>query len=182
MPILHNPITLTLPHNPTLPRAKLFLRSSLIVAFGLAFWCPTFAHAAEPVADTSAAEAKMQQSCQHMMQQRTMMQQETKAEDAATTNECAQMNAAPEEKKIGLLAIIVTHMNEHQCAMHARSEKIEDQTAQHMMCHMQMGKESMSSCPMMQGMDCKMPGMEKSATDPKATPGSHDKMPATDKK
>ena len=74
------------------------------------------------------------------------------------------MNSAPENKKLGLMATVVTHMVEQRTAMNARMEKMHEGMMQHMMQHMQKGKESMSQCPMMKGMK----GMdEKSAADHK---------------
>lgn len=144
------------------PSSNLFLYSSLVVALGLTFWCAANAQAVEPAANgTAVMEVKMKQGCQDMMQKRAKMMEETKAEDAALTQEIEKMNAAPDDKKIGLIADIVTHMTEQRVAMHARMEKMQEQMMQHMMGHMQMGKESMSMCPMMKGMDGKMQGMDR---------------------
>jgi hypothetical protein len=43
-------------------------------------------------------------------------------------------------------------MEEQRIAMDARKAKMEDEMMKHMMEHMQMGKKSMSQCPMMKGM------------------------------
>ena len=43
-------------------------------------------------------------------------------------------------------------MVEQRIAMDARTAKMQEEMMQHMMQHMQMGKESMSQCPMMKGM------------------------------
>ena len=58
------------------------------------------------------------------------------------------MNRAPEDKKTDLMAAALTHVVEQRITMDARKAKVEEQ----MMKHMQMGKESMSQCPMMKGM------------------------------
>ena len=68
------------------------------------------------------------------------------------TSALSAMNSAPDDKKLTLLAAIVTHMVEQRSAMNARMEKMQGQMMGHMMQHMQMGKESMSQCPMMEGM------------------------------
>jgi hypothetical protein len=43
-------------------------------------------------------------------------------------------------------------MVEQRITMDARKAKMEEEMMKHMMQHMQMGKESMSQCPMMKGM------------------------------
>jgi hypothetical protein len=150
-----------LPTTSTQPRANQFLRSSLVVALGLALWCPGNAQAAEPAADGTGMEAKMKQGCQEMMQKKAKMMEETKAGDATLTEELGNLNAAPDDKKIELMTVVITHMAEQRIAEHARMAKMQEQMMQHMMGHMQMGKESMSMCPMMKGMDGKTQGMDK---------------------
>jgi hypothetical protein len=60
----------------------------------------------------------------------------------------AEMNRAPHDKKIGLMAAVLTHMAEQRIAMDARKAKMDEE----MMQHMQMGKDSMLQCPMMKDM------------------------------
>ena len=65
---------------------------------------------------------------------------------------------------MGLMAAVITHMVEQRIAMDARKAKMEEEMMKHMMEHMQMGKESMSQCPMMKGvkgMDDKSAGAHK---------------------
>ena len=95
------------------------------------------------------------------MQKKAKMMEETKAEDATLTEELGKLNAAPDDKKIELMTVVITHMAEQRIAEHARMAKMQEQMMQHMMGHMQMGKESMSMCPMMKGMDGKTQGMDK---------------------
>src|SRR5450756_2565220 len=78
-----------------------------------------------------------------------------KVQDAQLTEQLADMNRAPEDKKMGLMAAVITHMVEQRIAMDARKAKMEEEMMKHMMQHMQMGKESMSQCPMMKDMDDK---------------------------
>ncbi|MBM2802908.1 MAG: hypothetical protein HW419_801 [Deltaproteobacteria bacterium] len=67
------------------------------------------------------------------------------------------MNRAPEDKKTDLMAAALTHVVEQRITMDARKAKVEEQ----MMKHMQMGKESMSQCPMTKGMK----GMDEKSED-----------------
>lgn len=62
------------------------------------------------------------------------------------------MNAAPADQKQALMAGIVTNLVEQRTAMHQEKAKMEEKMMKHMMEHMQMGKKSMSDCPMMKGM------------------------------
>lgn len=88
------------------------------------------------------------------------MMEDMKAQDAELT----EMNSAPEDKKMSLMAAVITHMVEQRIAMDARMEKMQEERMKHMMEHMQMGKESISQCQMMKGikgMDDKSAGAHK---------------------
>ena len=98
-------------------------------------------------------KAKMMQSCQEMKDQKQKMKEDIKSQDAQLTQQLTEMNGASEEKKMGLMASVLTNMVEQRITMDARKTKMEEEMMQHMMQHMQMGKEAMSQCPMMQGMD-----------------------------
>ena len=94
----------------------------------------------------------MMERCQEMKEQKQKMMEDMKAQDAELTGQVAQMNSAPEDKKLGLIASVVTRMVEQRTAMDERMAKMQEEMMKHMMEHMQMGKESMSKCPMMKGM------------------------------
>jgi hypothetical protein len=81
------------------------------------------------------------------------MMADMKAQDAELTAQVAKMNSAPQDQKLDLIAAVVTRMVEQRIAMDERKAKMHDEMMQHMMQHMQMGKESMTKCPMMKGMD-----------------------------
>ena len=109
-------------------------------------------------------KVKTMERCQEMMEQRQKMMEDIKAQDAQLTEQVAEMNSAPEDKKMSLMAAVITHMVEQRIAMDARKAKMEEEMMKHMMEHMQMGKESMSQCPMMKGikgMDDKSAGAHK---------------------
>jgi type II secretory pathway component PulM len=106
-------------------------------------------------------EGKMMERCQEMKEQKQKMMAEMKAQDAELTAQVAEMNSAPEDRKVGLMAAVVTKMVEQRITTDARKAKMEEEMMQHMMQHMQMGKESMSKCPMMKDMDEKSAGHHK---------------------
>lgn len=128
---------------------KFIIASSLAVA--LLVWFPVQARSARP-ADAKMTDGNMAQSCQEMKDQKQKMMAEMKTQDSALTEQVAKMNGAPEDKKLDMLSAVVTKMVEQRTTMNARMEKMHEQMMQHMMQHMQMGKESMSQCPMMKGM------------------------------
>ncbi len=132
---------------------NLIIRSSLALALALAIWSPVQSQSAEPAEGKKMMEGKMMERCQEMKEQKQKMMAEMKAQDAELTVQVAKMNSAPEDKKLGLIAAVVTHMVEQRTVMNARMEKMQEEMMKHMMQHMQMGKESMSQCPMMKGMD-----------------------------
>jgi hypothetical protein len=106
----------------------------------------------EPSKGENMTEAKMMERCQEMKEQKQKMKEDMKAQDAQLTEQLTKMNRAPGDKKMGLMASVLTHMVEQQITMDARKAKMEEEMMKHMMQHMQMGKESMSQCPMMKGM------------------------------
>jgi hypothetical protein len=132
--------------------AHLLVRSFLALALALAIWSPLQARSAEPAEGKMMMEGKMKEQCQQMKEQKQKMKEDMKAQNAELTEQLSQMNSAPDDKKVGLMAAVLTHMVEQRIAMDARMAKMEEEMMQHMMQHMQMGKESMSQCPMMKGM------------------------------
>src|ERR1035437_4606323 len=138
---------------------NLLIRSTLALALALAIWSPVQARSAEPAEGKMMMEGKMKEQCQKMKEQKQKMKEDMKAQDAELTEQVAKMNSAPEDKKMSLMADVITHMAEQRIAMDARKAKMEEEMMQHMMQHMQMGKESMSQCPMMKGMK-DMKGMD----------------------
>jgi hypothetical protein len=137
---------------------NLVIRSSLALALALAIWSPVRARSAEPAEGKVMAEGKMMmeskmtERCQAMKEQKEKMMADMKAQDAELTEQLNKMNNAPEDKKMGMMAAVFTHMVEQRITMDARKAKMEEEMMQHMMQHMQMGRESMSQCPMMKGM------------------------------
>jgi nitrogen fixation/metabolism regulation signal transduction histidine kinase len=130
----------------------LVIRSSFVLALALAIWFPVQAQSAAPAEGTNMTEATMMERCQEMKEQKQKMMEDMKAQDAQLMEQLTEMNSAPKDKKIGLMAAILTHMVEQRIAINARKAKMDDEMMKHMMQHMQMGKESMAQCPMMKGM------------------------------
>lgn len=139
---------------------NLAIRSSLALALALAIWSPVHAQSVTPKQGKSMMEVPMMEHCQEMKEQKRKMKEDMMAQDAQLTKQLAEMNRAPEDKRIGLMASVLTNMAEQRIAMDARKAKMEEEMMKHMMQHMQMGKESMSKCPMMTGMEG-MEGMKK---------------------
>jgi vancomycin resistance protein YoaR len=146
---------------------KLVIYSSLALALALAIGSPVRAQTAQPTGEKMTMEGKkmmpgkMMECCQTMKAQKEKMMADMNAQDAALTEEVAQMNRAPDNAKMGLMATVITHMLEQRIAMEARMAKMDEAMMQHMMQHMQMGQDSMAQCPMMKGMD----GMDKKSGD-----------------
>ena len=136
---------------------NILIRSSLALALALALaiWSPVQAQAqsAEPAEGKMMTKSKMMEQCQEMKGHKQKMKEDMRAQDAELTNQISKMNSAPQDKKINLMAAVITRMVEQRIAMDARKAKMEEQMMQHMMQHMQSGKESMSQCPMMKDMD-----------------------------
>ena len=154
----------------------LVICSGLALAFVLAVWSPVQAQSAAPAEVKHPMEATMMERCQEMKQQKQKMMADMKDQDDQLMEQVADMNRAPEDKKMGLMAAVLTRMVEQRIAMDARRAKMEEEMMKHMMQHMQMGKDSMAQCPMMKDMKG-MKGMkdmdDKSVGDHK---GQHDEQ------
>lgn len=129
--------------------ANILIRFTLALTLALAVWSPLQSQAADPVEGKSMEEAKMMEDCQEMMEKKQKMMAEIKTQDAELTAQVASMNSAPADKKLDLIAAVVTRMVAQRTVMHERMGKMQDGMMTHMMQHMQMGKESISQCPMM---------------------------------
>jgi hypothetical protein len=128
------------------------IRSSLALAAVLAIWTPVRAEMAAPAEGKNMMEGKMMDRCQEMKEQNNKMMAEMKAQDAELAAQVAAMNSAPDSQKLALVTAIVTHLVEQRTAMNTQKAKMEDEMMKHMMRHMQMGKDSISQCPMMKEM------------------------------
>jgi DNA-binding transcriptional regulator YdaS (Cro superfamily) len=126
--------------------------SSLAVVLALALRSPVQAQSAQLTEEKTPTAAAMMERCQEMKEQKQKLKEDMKAQDAQLTEQLANMNHAPEDKQTGLIASVLTHMVEQRIAMDARKSQMEEAMTKHMMQHMQMGKESMSQCPMMKSM------------------------------
>jgi hypothetical protein len=141
----------------TQTHTNLVIRSGLILALALVVWSPVQALAAEPAEGKMMTEGKMTERHQAMTERWQAMMADMNTQDAELTAQVAKMNSAPADKKLDLMAAIVTQLVTQRTAMNERMEKMRGE----MMQHKEMGKESMSEHPMMKGMD------EKSGDAPK---------------
>lgn len=153
-------------------KTNLIIRSTLAIVLALVIWSPLQTQSAEPEKGKSMTEAQMMDRCREMKEKKEKMMAEMKAQDAELTAQVGEMNNAPADKKLDLLAAVVTRMVQQNIAMHERMEKMQAEMMPHMMQHMQMGKDSMMNCPMMKDMqgtkDMKdMQGMEHKSMDTK---------------
>lgn len=131
---------------------NIVIGSILTLALAVAIWTPLQSQSAKPADGKMMMDGKMTEQCQKMMEQKQKMAAEVKAADAQLTEQVAKMNSAPANKKMDLMAAVVTHMLEHQVSMNEQRATMDEEMMGHMMQHMQMGSESMSQCPMMMGM------------------------------
>lgn len=133
---------------------NLTICSTIVMAVALAIASPIQAQTAEPKAkeEQMMKDEKMRECCQEMKEQKEKMMAEIKAQDAALTAQVAAMNNAPDDKKLNLMAGIITLMVEQRAARDAHMEKMHGGMTKHMMGHMRGGRECMSECPMMKDM------------------------------
>jgi hypothetical protein len=144
--------------------SNLAIRSSLALALAVAIWFPVQVRSAEPADGKMMMDGKMMSETnmlprsQAMPEQREKMMADVKEQDVQLAGQIAEMNRAPEDKKLDLMAAIVTRMAAQRADMNARMETMHEV----MVKQTQMDQETTSSEPMMQGMD------QKSASDGKS--------------
>jgi hypothetical protein len=131
---------------------NIFIHSSLILALAFSMWSAPAAIAAETAPDKTMMDGKMMKDCQDMQMKKQKMMADMKAQDGVLNTKCAAMNGAPDDKKTALMADVITCMADQRMTRDAGAAKMEAEMMKHMMEHMQMGKESMATCPMMKDM------------------------------
>ncbi len=130
-------------------KSKFAIRTGLVMALTFASWSPL---QAQKPPRAKGMMAGMADQCQEMKRQKQKLRDDMQSQNARLTEEIAAMNRAPEAQKVQLMAAILTRMVEQRIVMDGRKASMEASMMQHMMQHMQMGKETMSECPMMKGM------------------------------
>ena len=121
------------------------------LALMLFVWSPVRAEPAG-AGESKMTDATMIQRCNHLKAEKQKLASETQSQDADLTAQLSQMNSATADKKLDLVAAVVTKIATQRMAMDVRRATIEDEMMKHMMLHMQMGKDSMRDCPMMNDM------------------------------
>jgi alpha-D-ribose 1-methylphosphonate 5-triphosphate diphosphatase PhnM len=94
----------------------------------------------------------MMDRCRAMMDKLQQTQAALKNMDTELDKLVADMNSAPPDRKVNAMATVINTMVQQRKVMHERMMTAAQQMMQHAMEHTQMGKESVSRCPMMKGM------------------------------
>ena len=110
---------------------------------------PAHQHAAAAKAKPASA---MEAKCQAMMAEHEKMMADMKAADQRLDGLVATMNTASGAEKMAATATVVTEKVTQDRTMRDGMMKMQHDMMGHMMEHMQAGKESMASCPMMKQM------------------------------
>ena len=110
---------------------------------------PVHPHPAVAGAKPAAA---MDAKCQAMMAEHEKMMADMKAADQRLDGLVATMNTASGAEKMAATATAVTEKVTQDRTMRDATMKMQHDMMGHMMEHMQAGKESMASCPMMKQM------------------------------
>jgi hypothetical protein len=129
----------------------LIVGSCFALALAIIIFSTAQAETAAVTGQNAAPEPKMMEHCQAMQAQKQKLLDDIKVQDTELTELLAKMNTAPDAKKVGLLAALVTRMIEQRIAMDARKAKMEDMLMQ----HVQMGKDAMMPDAMPKGADKK---------------------------
>lgn len=135
------------------------IRFPVLVLVGATLASGLFAqtHSHDNMAQKSTSKSgmmddKMMAKCTAMMQKREQMKADMKAMDDKLDGMLATMNTATGSEKTDAIAAVVNEMVMQRKATQEKMASMQAEMMQHMMEHMQMGKQSMSMCPMMQAM------------------------------
>jgi uncharacterized protein HemX len=120
---------------------------AMILALGV--WSPVQAQTTKPAEGKKMMEHKMMKCCQSTNKLKGKMEADRKTQVSEVSAQISKMNLAAQDKKLGMMADIITQMVAQQKAMHAREAEMEKAMMVHMFMHMQVGKKSMDNCPMM---------------------------------
>ena len=96
-------------------------------------------------------DEKMMAHCMEMMQKHDQMQAEIKAQDARIDDLVTKMNTSTGGERVEAMAAVITELSAQRKVRQGKMAAMQADMMQHMMEHMQMGKQSMSMCPMMKG-------------------------------
>ncbi|MCW3052856.1 MAG: hypothetical protein JWN14_2026 [Chthonomonadales bacterium] len=90
--------------------------------------------------------------CKEMMQKKARMQADFKEQDARVDALVTKMNTSTGAERVEAMAAVITELSAQRKNRQEKTAAMEAEMMQHMMEHMQMGKQSMAMCPMMQAM------------------------------
>ena len=103
---------------------------------------------AEPVKGKAVMSGEMPTCCVDMKAKCQKMWDDLKTEDAALTKRVTEMNSASADKKMTLIAALITRMAEQRTDTNIRTAKMQDDMMQHMMQCPMMGMKDMAKKPM----------------------------------
>ena len=92
------------------PRIKRIMPAGIALVITLLICSPSPVQSADPVDGKATAENQMMAHCEEMKAQKQKMNDDAKAQDAELTEQIAKMNSAPLDKKVGLMAAVISHM------------------------------------------------------------------------
>jgi hypothetical protein len=143
-----------------------FARPLLALALAFGIWAPLQAQSDMPMKDKAVMDgknavmpppsahdkgmmmdSKSMATEQAMMQQHHAMMADMKTQDAEIAAQLAKMNSAPADKKLDLLAALVTRLVEQRTAMNARMGMMQGEIMKCTMPDMAMGTPSAMNPP-----------------------------------
>jgi hypothetical protein len=143
--------------------SSLVIRSNLVWALAVALWFPVQVRSAEPtdgnmmMGGKMMSKTNMMPGSEAMQKQRVKMMADMKEQDALLAGQICEMNHAAADKKLDLMAAIVTQMAAQRTDMNARMETMHEA----MVKNTRMDQENMSFDPMTQSIDTNSMGAGK---------------------
>jgi hypothetical protein len=117
------------------PRINPVIHPGMAMALSLFLLTPAQARSVEDPAMATPA------CCHEIMGQKQKMNEAFKAQDADLNERIAKMNSAPEDRKVELMASIITVMAEQRTTRDERRTQMEKRIMTHVRCPMNMHEE-----------------------------------------
>jgi hypothetical protein len=113
-------------------QTNLITRSSLVIALALVIGLSVRAQTTESTEEMPPSQDKMTEGDQSMARQRHQIMEDMRVQDIKLMKAVVKMNSAPDDKKMALMADIVTQMVKQRAEMNSRMQEMQEQVMHYM--------------------------------------------------
>jgi hypothetical protein len=117
----------------TQPQTTFLFRSSLALIIALALGASAIGQPADTTDGKPLLQAQAPRADEGMARQRHQMMEDMRAQDIELTKAVVKMNGAPKDKKLALMADIITQMVKQRADTNSRMEEMQEQVMHYML-------------------------------------------------